>query len=122
MRYFKVLTETPWRPEPWWQRTVKRVLFAVLPMANPDFESLYPSVRSWLLEVDESNRPIREVGMDHSGTPLVIGPFGRNYGFWTDPGEPLDNFGLSMAPSSQQEFESAWQQVSRQTASSDLGS
>ena len=92
-----------------WQRALHRVLRAVLPAANPDFEHLYPSVRTWLLELDASGRPAREIGLDAHSEPVVIGPIGTNYGTWSDTVEPL--MGIDYQDVSASEFDSAWSTV-----------
>ena len=51
---------------------------------NPDFEAQYPSVERWYVEIDVSKALVmREIGLDESNRPIVLGPFGRNDGLWT---------------------------------------
>ena len=64
-------------------RSVRRLLWFI-PSASPDHEALYSKVRRWLLEVDDSGAPQREVGLAEDGNPLIAAPDGRNFGFWTD--------------------------------------
>ena len=63
---------------------VERVIRKVLPLANPDFEDLYCNVRKWWIEVDDEGTPQRELGFDTDEQPIVAGPIGENFGFWTD--------------------------------------
>ncbi|MCB9385355.1 MAG: hypothetical protein H6509_12140 [Bryobacterales bacterium] len=49
---------------------VERVIRKVLPLANP--------------EVDDEGTPQRELGFDTDEQPIVAGPIGENFGFWTD--------------------------------------
>ena len=60
------------------------VLTRLLPLANPDFEDRYPEVAKWWVEIDPAGVPRRELGLDADGRPIVAGPFGENFGFWTD--------------------------------------
>ena len=62
---------------------IARLLSKVLPNANPDFGPIYPQVTYWHLEI-QGTKPIREIGFNRSGEPVVLGPFGANYGMWTD--------------------------------------
>jgi hypothetical protein len=83
---------------PSWKGRWLRRVFWFIPSANPDHEALYPRIRRWLIEVDDSGTPQREIGLDEEGNPLVAAPDIRNMGFWTDSpyrfsvteGEPID--------------------------------
>ena len=61
-----------------------RRLLWFIPSASPDHEARYSKVRRWLLEVDDSGAPQREVGLADDGNPLIAAPDERNFGFWTD--------------------------------------
>ncbi|MFX5693339.1 hypothetical protein ABTE17_21910, partial [Acinetobacter baumannii] len=75
----------PWPVLPWYASIGYRILSAIIPKANPDFEHLYPKVKRWLLEVEIPARlPKREIGLDKDGNVLASAPIGRNYGFWVD--------------------------------------
>lgn len=89
----------------WWEKLIKRALFFV-PFANPDTEPLFPRVKKWFLELDDSGVPIREVGVDEEGRVLFRMPDERNYGFWTDSAVSLA--GDVLEPVTQEEFESLW--------------
>ena len=57
----------------------------IFPQANPDFDKKYDLVKTWLLEFEnENSEPLREVGLDNQNRVIVIGPFGKNLGYWTD--------------------------------------
>jgi hypothetical protein len=86
-----------------------RIVQAVVPAANPHFASLYPQVRSWLVEVNDDGTPEREVGLDAQGLPLVAGPVGPNMGYWTD-GSYKFNVGQHEAVGTQ-EFVNAWKEA-----------
>jgi hypothetical protein len=83
------------------------MLWEVGPKANPDFELLYSEVRWWYLEVDgKGGRVIREIGFQGQGKPIVVGPFGRNYGVWTDS-PPLHDWS-QFERIGQAEFDRCW--------------
>lgn len=89
-------------------RLIKAILFFI-PRANPDQEKLYPHVAKWLIEIDESGAPVREIGMDKDEPPLFAAPNNRNFGLWTDSDK---RFAIEeLEPSSKQEFESLWQRA-----------
>lgn len=88
--YIEVKDDEPWQKPPYLVSLVLKVISAIIPMANPDFEKLYPEVRVWLLEVAlPEGLPQREVGLNKSRDPIVAGPIGNNYGFWVDGPEPV---------------------------------
>ncbi len=91
MHYFSTTLATNFRPPDWRLRLIRLALFFI-PDANPDFESRYPQVRRWLVEVDDTGRVVRELGLDGEGVPVVAAPWGRNYGYWTDVEEPIPEF------------------------------
>ncbi len=91
-------------------RLIKAVLFFI-PQANPDQEKLYPSVAKWLIEIDKSGAPVREIAMDKNDAPLFAAPNSRNFGLWTDSNKRFEVGELE--PSTKEEFESLWQKVVR---------
>ena len=69
--------------------TIKEGLFSkllqkLLPSANPDFEKKYHNVVKWYLEIDESGKPTREIGINAKGRTIVLGPYQGNRGLWPD--------------------------------------
>jgi hypothetical protein len=88
MRYYSTTLATNLRPADWRMKLVYTLLWFI-PRSNPDFEVHFSRVRRWYVEVDDSGLPSRELGIDERGTPITAGPWERNFGFWTDSGEPL---------------------------------
>jgi hypothetical protein len=91
---------------------LRRLLNLVLPAANPDFESLYPSVQLWWVELNASGVPQREVGFSAGGEPIAVGPFGRNLGFWTD--SPMIFVATDYARVEDRAFEQVWSSFEQQ--------
>lgn len=85
---------------------MEKALRAVLPASNLDFESLYPTVSRWWVEVSDAGYPQREIGFAESGEPIVAGPLGRNCGYWTDSSEVFEVDQHEPVPAA--EFEEAW--------------
>jgi hypothetical protein len=90
-------------------RLIRAALWFV-PRANPDYERLFPHVRKWLLEVDESGRVQREIGVASDGTPLFAAPDDRNLGFWTDSDKTF--LKSELTPLAASEFEQLWMRAS----------
>lgn len=90
------------------QRGVVALLRAVIPAANPDFETRFPSVTLWWLEIDSQGNPQREIGFNSQDEPIVIAPFGNNFGYWTDSSMSFAVSEHEAVPS--QAFETQWSQ------------
>ena len=113
MFYGSTVLATDFGPDPW---TVKllRLVFYFIPRANPDNERLYPLVKKWYLELDDSGVPVREIGLSLDDQPLFGAPDERNTGFWTDS---LKVFRKDeVGPVSGQEFEKLWLEIQASNA------
>ena len=80
-------------PENIGKRLAKVVLESIVPIANPDFEKKIDKVAFWLIEFEnDSYYPNREIGLDSSGKTIMIMPWEKNYGYWTDNNLVIENF------------------------------
>lgn len=108
MHYGKTTLGTGFRESDlnnWKVKLIYYLLFFI-PKANPDNEKLYPKVSEWLLELNEKNEPIREIGLDESAKTLFVAPDDRNTGFWTDIPERLEEEDLIAI--SKEYFDKKW--------------
>lgn len=103
------------KPRAWLTRTfeksVIKVLTTILPKANPDFEDKIDDVDEWLVEInEETETPEREIGINHRGRTIMIMPFGKNYGYWTDNNLKLNDFVeiFNAARIADKEFNDRW--------------
>jgi hypothetical protein len=108
MFYGSTLLATDFGPNSWQVKLFYLVLFFI-PRANPDHEKLYPLVKKWYLELDDSGIPVREIGLNLEGRPVFGAPDKRNFGFWTDSAKAFkkDELGLVSAD----EFERLWAEI-----------
>lgn len=93
------------------KRLAKVILTSVAPVANPDFESKLGSVAFWLIEFEnDSYYPNREIGLDSAGTPIIIMPWRKNYGYWTDNNLVIEDFRSQFETNdiTRVEFEKLW--------------
>ena len=93
-------------PEAISERLVKEVFNEQAPISNPDFTNILSQVAFWLIEFeDDSYYPNREIGLDANETPIVIMPWKRNYGYWTDSNvvikDIMSNFAAQEIPKEQ---------------------
>ena len=98
-------------PENIGTRLLKTVLTTILPIANPDFEDKISDASFWLIEFEaDSYYPNREIGLDIEGNPIMIMPWRKNYGYWTDNNLVLNDFRshFETVVISKEEFEKAW--------------
>lgn len=85
-------------PESISKRLVKEILDHPAPISNPDFVNVISNVTVWLIEFeDDSYYPNREIGLNESGTPVVILPWKNNYGYWTDSNIVMKDFSSNFA-------------------------
>jgi hypothetical protein len=69
--------------------------------------ALYPRTRIWWLEVSDEGRPLREIGFDVSGEPIVLGPVGRNFGYLIDSADDWSDSDDDSAEAAEH-FEARW--------------
>ena len=98
-------------PENIGKRIAKAILTTIIPIANPDFENKIDEVSTWLIEFEgDSYYPNREVGLDILDNPIMIMPWQKNYGYWTDNNLTIENFRshFNTIDISKEEFERYW--------------
>jgi hypothetical protein len=98
-------------PENIGKRLAKVVLGSIVPIANPDFEKKIDKVAFWLIEFEnDSYYPNREIGLDSSGKTIMIMPWEKNYGYWTDNNLVIENFRTNFETINinKEEFEKYW--------------
>jgi hypothetical protein len=90
---------------------VFKPLTYILPKANPDFDGKIENVKQWLLEFENDDEiPSREIGIDEKGETVMILPWKKNYGYWTDNNMKLNDFESSFDTQNihKDEFENLW--------------
>ncbi len=118
MRYYSTTLATNLPPADWRIKFIYTLLWFI-PRSNPEFEVHFSRVRCWYVEVDDSGLPLRELGIDETGTPITAGPWKQNFGFWTDSGGPFPDEHTEEIANSV--FEEMWQRfVSMQGDKSEL--
>ena len=97
------LTRGDSKPWPWFLQA----LGYVLPKANPDLDPFIDQAKTWWLEVDESGSPLREIGFDHAGVPIVLAPVAGNFGFLIDAGDDWSEYPVDPSITDEQ-FDTVW--------------
>lgn len=81
------------------------------PVSNPDFEDKIDQVATWLIEFEgDSYFPDREIGLDSSNNPIMIMPWRKNYGYWTDNDLTIEKFRkkFNCIDITREEFQGFW--------------
>ena len=105
MRYGSTTLATSFREPSWRIKLIKAVLFFI-PSANPDHEKFSPSVRKWILEINENGNTTREIALDEKGRVLFGAPDNGNLGFWTE--SDLKFTESELANVTKNEFDKLW--------------
>ena len=82
-----------------------------IPISNPDFADKINEVSTWLIEFEgDSYYPDREVGLNAANQPIVIMPWKKNYGYWTDNNLTIKYFRskFNSTDITKEEFEKHW--------------
>ena len=98
-------------PENIGKRIAKPISTEDIPIANPDFENKIDKVSTWLIEFEaDSYYPNREIGLDSLDKPILIMPWQKNYGYWTDNNLTIEVFRshFNITDISKNEFERYW--------------
>ncbi|MDY6024916.1 hypothetical protein [Bergeyella zoohelcum] len=92
---------------------IENIVFYLGLSSNPDYECYIDEVESWMVEFDEENIPIREIGIDDEGKAILKMPYKKNYGYWTDNSLEYEDFTSSFMAVKirQEEFEEKWEEI-----------
>jgi hypothetical protein len=105
--------QTKRRKENTIKRIFKMALISFIPRGNVNFDDKIDNVAHWLIEFENTKQyPNREIGLDISHQPIMIMPWGRNYGYWIDNNLLLNDFksNFEVIEITKEEFENYWQQ------------
>lgn len=87
----------------------------VMQTENPDFDDLYPQVDCWYLEIDGYTQKVnREIGLDKDKNPIVLAPWGCNFGLWVDSVVALTR--IEFSETTEADFEKKWITLEEQLA------
>ena len=121
MKYLKFVKEVESNTEDkgfFAENLLCKILTAIFPKANPDYDHLCGLVKTWYIEYDETyeeDGTVREIGRDSYGRIIIKGPDSRNYGFGNDTNMGISDFIEQMHAEyiKQEEFESVWNEELR---------
>ncbi len=89
---------------------IVKVLEALVPVGNPDFEEQLAKVATWSIEYDKENSgTLREIGYGNNGKILLILPLNDNLGYWANNNLSLEEYyALGAKEISDDHFEKDW--------------
>lgn len=75
------------------KKSIRFLLGAIIPKANPDYDDKMDLVNYWLLEFeDKETIPNREIGIGFNEVVVVKMPYENNYGYWVDNSLTFNDF------------------------------
>ena len=111
MKYLKTVKSTSWpekqsSPEP----TIEKLLTKLFLSPNKENEAKFYLVKEWYIEFDDAGYPIREIGLDQAGMPVVASDIeDGTYGYWLDTNMLYADFlGSDSAEIQATEFQAMW--------------
>lgn len=89
---------------------IVKVLEALIPVGNPDFEDQLNKVDHWAIEYDKDKEDtIREIGYDKNNKVLLILPLNNNLGYWSNNNFSLEDYHkINAQEVSEEEFDKDW--------------
>lgn len=89
---------------------IVKVLEALIPVGNPDFEEQLNKVERWVVEFDkEEEDTLREIGYDSKGNVSVVLPYKDNLGYWSNNNLTLEEYyKIDAKEVSAEEFQKDW--------------
>lgn len=76
----------------WYERLEFKLFKRLEPRLNPDFNEKYNDVIYWWLELNSKCAAVREIGFNSNGVPIVIGPYNKNRGIFTQQERQVQGF------------------------------
>ena len=89
---------------------IVKVLEALIPVGNPDFEEQLNKVDSWVVEYNtEEEDTLREIGYDKNNNVLLVLPLNDNLGYWANNNLTLEEYKkLNAVNVTADQFEKDW--------------
>ena len=102
--------DTTEKPSSGLEDFIIKVLEALVPVGNPDFEDQLNKVVSWVVEYDKENADtLREIGYDKNNNVLLILPLNDNLGYWANNDLSLEEYNaLDTTEITAEQFENDW--------------
>lgn len=92
MKYIKTTKATNWTKESFSTKLIRWLLWFI-PSPNRKNEQKFHLLNEWLLEFDDKGEPLREIGLDKSGKPIIkCAVDNSDYGFWLDTNMRYEDF------------------------------
>ncbi|WP_052911367.1 hypothetical protein [Riemerella anatipestifer] len=112
MKYLKF--KSPWDYNDKKKSFVEKIILYLGLSANPDYDNKIYNVEFWLVEFDEEDIPIREIGLDNNSKDILKMPYKKNYGYWTDNNLVYQDFisDFASVKIEKKEFEEKWKAIS----------
>lgn len=112
MKYIKTVKATSWPKEETTKVKVLQKLLWFIPQPNRENEKKFYLLGEWYIEFDDDGFPVREIGIDKSGKPILASDvWDGTFGYWLDSNMKYEDF-LDMESSviDKENFEKMWKE------------
>lgn len=93
MKYIRTAKATNWPEKEPIMAKIIRLLLWFIPQPNRENEKKFHLLVEWLIEFDDDGHPIREIGLDKSGEPILAGDvWDETFGYWLDTNMMYEDF------------------------------
>ncbi|NQY21967.1 MAG: hypothetical protein HRT40_11800 [Campylobacteraceae bacterium] len=84
MKYISTKEATNWPKKEGISHKLVRLVYSLVPNANPRYKHHYHLINEWYIEFDDNGNAKREIGIDSKGKVILASPFKQNPGFWIE--------------------------------------
>ena len=93
MKYLKTIKAISWPKTDPLSVKIFRSIFWFIPNPNRENEKKFHLLNEWYLEFNEDDEPVREIGIDKTGCPILTSDIDDGtYGFWLDTDMHYNDF------------------------------
>ena len=117
MKYLKTVKSTSWPKEEPIKVKLLQKLFWFIPNPNRENEKKFYLLNEWYIEFDNDGYPVREIGIDTSGHPILASDvLDGSFGYWLDTNMKYTDFldGESSVID-KEEFMNMWERLNTST-------
>jgi len=93
MKYIKTVNATNWPEKESITVKIIRLLLWFIPHPNRENEKKFHLLGEWFIEFDDDGHPVREIGIDKSGKPILASDvWDGTFGYWLDTDMIYEDF------------------------------
>lgn len=112
MKYIKTVKATNWSKDGIKEKLLRMFLWFI-PQPNRENEKNFHLLSEWFIEFDDDGYPIREIGIDKSGQPILASDvWDGTFGYWLDTNMMYEDFlDAEGSEIEKEEFVNMWNKI-----------